>query len=136
MDDIRAAIKRIPPVTRTFLGVTLLLSFCMTYQIVSPYNLVLDWTSVFQGQVWRIITTFFFVGPFSMQFLFGMMMIYYSVSSIEAHFGDKQADLGTMLLFNAVVAMIYAYLANNFMIMQSPYLFSIIYVWSKLVPDQ
>jgi len=47
MDDLRAAIKRIPPVTRYYLGITLLFSFCMTYAILSPYNLLLDWTSVF-----------------------------------------------------------------------------------------
>ena len=87
MDDARAAIKRIPPVTRYYLGITLLMSFCMTYQILSPYALFLDWTAVFQGQIWRICTTFFFVGPFSMGFLFGMMMIYYSMSTIEEYFG-------------------------------------------------
>mmetsp|Transcript_1044 Transcript_1044/g.1420 ORF Transcript_1044/g.1420 Transcript_1044/m.1420 type:complete len:178 (+) Transcript_1044:219-752(+) len=71
-----------------------------------------------------------------MQFLFGMMMIYYSLSTIEEYFGERrQAEFGTMLLFNAVVAMVYAYLANDYMIMQNPYLFSIIYVWSKFVPD-
>ena len=75
------------------------------------------------------------MGPFSMGFLFGMMMIYYSMSTIEEYFGQRQADFGTMLLFNAVIAMIYAYLANDYMVMQSPYLFSIIYVWSKFVPD-
>ena len=71
-----------------------------------------------------------------MPFLFGMMMIYYSVSSIEEYFGlEKQADFGTMLLFNALVALLYAYIANDYLLMQSPYLFSIIYTWSKLVPD-
>ncbi len=83
MDDIRASINQIPPVTRYTLGVTLLLSFCLTYQIISPYSVMLDWPSVFQGQVWRIFTTFIFVGPFSMGFLFGMMMIYYTLSNIE-----------------------------------------------------
>ena len=29
-----------------------------------------------------------------------------------------------------------AYLANDYAIMQSPFVFSLIYVWSKLVPDQ
>jgi len=89
MDDIRAAINRIPPVTRFSLGLTLLLSFCLTYAIITPYVVLLDWTAVFQGQVWRILTTFFYVGPFSMPFLFGMMMIYYTMSSIETHFGDR-----------------------------------------------
>jgi len=108
----------------------------MTYGIISPYSLLLDWTAVFQGQVWRIVTTFFFVGPFSMPFLFGMMMIYYTISSIEEYFGrDKQADLGTMLVFNALVGLVYAYLANDYTVMQNPFLFSIIYVWSKFVPD-
>lgn len=64
-----------------------------------------------------MITTFFFVGPFSMSFLFGMMMIYYSLSTIEQYYGDKQADFGTMLLFNALVALVYAYLANDYMVM-------------------
>lgn len=70
-----------------------------------------------------------------MPFLFGMMMIYYSVNAIEEYFGDKQADFGTMMLFNAVMALLYAYIANDYMVMQSPFLFSVIYVWSKLVPD-
>ena len=64
-----------------------------------------------------MITTFFFVGPFSMSFLFGMVMIYYTISSIETYFGDKQADLGTLLLFNAVVSLLFATLANDYMIM-------------------
>ena len=40
-----------------------------------------------------------------------------------------------MLLFNALIALLYAYLANDYMIMQNPFLFSCIYVWSKFVPD-
>lgn len=65
-----------------------------------------------------------------------MMMIYYSVSVIEAHFENRQADLATLLVFNAVVAMLFAYLANDYMVMESPFVFSLIYVWSKLVPDR
>ena len=41
-----------------------------------------------------------------------------------------------MLLFNAVVCLLFATLANDFAIMHSPYIFSIIYAWSKFVPDQ
>ena len=52
-----------------------------------------------------------------MPFLFGMMMIYYTMSSIEAHFADKQADLATMLVFNAVVSLFYAFVANDYMVM-------------------
>ena len=34
MEDIKTYIKQIPPVTRYYLGTTLLLSFCLTYSIV------------------------------------------------------------------------------------------------------
>ncbi len=40
-----------------------------------------------------------------------------------------------MLLFNVVVSLFYAFVANDYMVMQNPFLFSVIYVWSKLVPD-
>ena len=62
-------------------------------------------------------------------------MIYYSINAIEEYFADKQADFGTMMIFNAVMSLLYAYIANDYLVMQSPFLFSIIYVWSKLVPD-
>ena len=48
---------------------------------------MLDWYSVTSKfQLWRLFTTFFFLGPFSISFIFGMMMMYYCLSSIEAHF--------------------------------------------------
>ena len=64
------------------------------------------------------------------------MMIYYTISSIEEHFEKRQADLATMLVFNAVIAMLFAFLANDYSVMESPYIFSLIYVWSKFVPDR
>jgi len=47
MDDFKTYIKQIPPVTRYFMGGTLLLSFCMTYQIISPYSLFLTFHQAF-----------------------------------------------------------------------------------------
>ena len=118
MDDFKRFVGQIPPVTRYYCGITLLLSFCMTYQIISPYVLFLDWNQViYKGHIWRIFTSFFFIGPFSMSFIFGMMMIYYSVSVIEEYFDKRQADLATMLVFNAVIAMLFAFLANDYMVM-------------------
>ena len=78
---------RIKPVTRYYLGITLFFSFAMTYAIIPGDKLILDWHSVFHGQIWRVLTTFFVVGPFSMSFIFGMLMVYYSLSSMEEYFG-------------------------------------------------
>ena len=136
MEDLKTYIKQISPVTRYFLGSTLLLSFCMTYKIISPYSLFLTFPQVFyDGHVWRLITTFLYAGPFSMGFIFTMMMMYYTFSSIEKHFENRQAELGTLLLFNACTSLLFGWLADDYMVMQSPYAFSVMYVWSKLEPD-
>jgi Derlin-2/3 len=137
MDDFKAYIRQVPPVTRYYMGTVLLLTFCVTYKIVSPYDVLLDWSKVWNNyQVWRIITSFFFAGGFSMPFIFVMMMIYWGMNSVEKHFEGRQADLATLLAFNAVVILFYAWLADMSLVMQDKYVFSLIYVWSKLVPDQ
>ena len=71
----------------------------------------------YKGQVWRVLTSFFFLGPFSMGFIFGMVMIYYSIKSIETYFDRRQADFATLLSFNAVAALLVAYLANDYTVM-------------------
>ena len=99
--------------------------------------LILDWHAViYNFNIWRLFTTFFFIGPFSMSFLFGMMMIYYSVNAIEEYFANRHADLGTMLVFNAIMAMAFATLSGDYAVMESPFMFSLIYVWAKYVPDR
>ena len=41
MEDIKAKIMTVPPLTRYWIGGTFLLSFCMTYKILSPYSTLL-----------------------------------------------------------------------------------------------
>ena len=54
---------------------------------------------------------------------------------METHFKNKEAELAIMLLFNAVTGIIYGWLASEFLLMQSPFVFSVLYVWTKLAPD-
>ena len=75
------------------------------------------------------------MGPFSLPFLFGIVKMYYVFKSLEEHFVGKYADFATCLLFNAVFGLLVAYLANRYVIMEAPFVFSLIYVWSKLMPD-
>lgn len=65
-----------------------------------------------------------------------MMMTYWGVNNIEKHFAGKATDLTTLMLFNAVMVMLFGWLLGEYMVLQSPYVFSLLYVWSKLVPDQ
>ena len=118
MEDLKTYIGQISPVTRYFMGTTFLLSFCMTYKIISPYSLFLTFEKAFKEfQLWRLVTTFFFAGEFSMNFLFGMMMTYWGVNNIEKHFAGKATDLTTLMLFNAVTVMLFGWLLGEYMVL-------------------
>jgi hypothetical protein len=71
-----------------------------------------------------------------MNFLFAMMMNYWTISSIEKHFENREPDLVTMLGFLAITVMLFGWLASEYMVLQSSFIFSIMYVWSKFIPDQ
>lgn len=45
--DIVDAIKRIPPITRYYIAGIFLISFCVTYRILSPYYLLMDFEKFF-----------------------------------------------------------------------------------------
>lgn len=49
MDDIKTYFMQVPPVTRYFCTITFFFSFCMTYQIISPYSLFLVFEYVGKG---------------------------------------------------------------------------------------
>jgi len=117
MEDIKTYLRQIPPVTRYYMGATLLLSFCVTYQIVNVYSVFLVFYKIGEGEIWRVLTTYFFAGGFSMNFLFAMMMIYYSVSNVEKHFEGRAPDLATLLIFNAITVMVFGWLAGEYMVL-------------------
>ena len=71
-----------------------------------------------------------------MAYIFNLMMIYWGINSVEEYFEKRQADLATLLAFNALVCLVFAWLADDALVMQDKFVFSLIYVWSKLVPDR
>lgn len=135
MDNFKAYIMQISPVTRYFLGITFLFSFCMTYAIIGPSSLFLIWQYVGQGKIWLVLTTFFYAGPFSMNFLFTMMMNYYTIKNVESYYSRREAEMATLFLFNALCSLALSTLADVYMVMQPQFVFSLMYVWCKKNPD-
>ncbi len=52
-----------------------------------------------------------------MNFIFTMMMNYWAINNIEKHFENKEADLATLILFNAATSLLYGWLANEYMVL-------------------
>ena len=62
-------------------------------------------------------------------------MMYFSLSKIEEYFKNKAAEFMTCIVFVCFFSMLYAFIYGDYMVMHQPFLFALMYVWCKLVPD-
>ena len=53
-----------------------------------------------------MITTFAFAGPFSMGFIFTMMLLFYTFKACEEFYKQKYPEFVYMLLFNSVMVFV------------------------------
>lgn len=91
-----------PPVTRALLVVTFAMTLGVVFQMVGIEHFYLDWVLVYKKiQIWRLITDYFFIGPFSLGWLFHMYFFIQFSSKLEAHacFSRRAADAGSFLYF-------------------------------------
>ncbi|WJX30462.1 ER-associated protein degradation protein [Trifolium repens] len=128
----------LPPVSKTF-GVACLMTTAAYYlNFYEAENIALFYGLVFKRfQVWRLITNFFFLGPFSFPFAFRLIMIArYGVALERGPFDKRTADYVWMLLFGALSLLVMAaipYLWSPFMGISL--VFMIVYVWSREFPN-
>ena len=161
----------IPPISRYYITLVFLESFATTYNLVNPYLLLLDFDKVFGSfqvsqflrdlrlsltlvnkslhlQIWRLITTYAFAGPFSMGFIFTMMLLFYTFKACEEFYKQKYPEFVYMLLFNSVMVFVsdfcplnsllqvYSWIYGSYMVLMSSFVFSVLYVWCKNEPDK
>ncbi|KAK6132230.1 hypothetical protein DH2020_034050 [Rehmannia glutinosa] len=124
----------IPPVTKTY-AVTCLLTTC-AYELglYNITNIALIYSDVFKKiQVWKLITSFFFLGPFSLTFAFRLLTILYYGTQLErGPFDKRTADLLWMYIFGAMPILVMAGIPYFWSPFLGPSLiFVIVYVWSR-----
>ena len=128
--------NEIPPFTRYFMTLVFAMSFGMTYRLLDPYKLVLDFPSVFKKlHVWRLVTTFLFAGPFSQSFLFNLVMMYYTLRRTEEQFRNKYPDFVTLITFLMASTALYSWIYGSHMVLHSSFIFALMYVWCKMEPE-
>ncbi|KAG5048972.1 hypothetical protein JHK85_010075 [Glycine max] len=96
--------RSLPPVSKAY-GVACLMTTAAFYlQFYDAWNIALDYGSVFKRlQVWRLITNFFFLGPFSFPFAIRLIIIAkYGVSLERGPFDNRTADYVWMFIFGAL----------------------------------
>ncbi|KAL6321717.1 hypothetical protein AAG906_031229 [Vitis piasezkii] len=130
--------RSLPPVSKVY-GVACLLTTTAYYlQLYRPWNIALSYELVFKRfQVWRLVTNFFFLGPFSFSFAFRLLIIArYGVALERWSFDERTADYVWMLIFGALSLLVMAivpYLWSRFM--GASLVFMIFYVWGCEFPN-
>ncbi|GJM94823.1 hypothetical protein PR202_ga11502 [Eleusine coracana subsp. coracana] len=94
----------LPPISKAFGTLCVLTATLVQLQILSPSFFALYYPSVFKHfQIWRLFTTFFFLGEFSINFGIRLLMIArYGVQLEKGAFERRTADFLWMMIFGAI----------------------------------
>ncbi|WCJ36439.1 DERLIN-1 [Euphorbia peplus] len=128
----------LPPVSKAY-GVACFMTTAAFYlELYDVWNIALSYEDVIKRfQVWRLLTNFFFLGPFSLPFAFRLLIIAkYGVSLERGPFDKRTADFVWMFFFGA-----FSLLGMSIVpMLRSPFMggslvFMIVYVWGREFPN-
>ncbi|KAK4796730.1 hypothetical protein SAY86_029056 [Trapa natans] len=130
--------QSLPPISKGFGTLCVASTILYHLGLFNPLYAALWYRAVFyQFQVWRLITNFFFLGEFSVNFGIRLLMIArYGVQLEQGPFERRTADFLWMMIFGALSLLALAAIP----ILYTPFLgvslvFMLLYVWSREYPN-
>jgi len=136
MAELREGYFSIPPVTRTLVTATAVVTLPCLLALVSPYQVVFYLPAIRQKlQLWRLITPFFYAGS-GLSALFNVFFLFSTSRNLEdGLYRGRPADLSW-----ALVCMSGGILALNYplksMLFFRSLLLALTHFWGQLSPDQ
>ncbi|PSS33204.1 Derlin-1 like [Actinidia chinensis var. chinensis] len=129
----------LPPVAKTYGVLCLMTSGVYHLGLINIWSIALSYEDVLKRfQIWRLVTNFFFLGPFSLTFAFRLLLIArHGVQLERGPFDKRTADYLWMFIFGALsllVMSIFPFLRARFM--GASIVFMIVYVWSREFPNE
>lgn len=124
-----------PVCTRWWMTAALSASVLVQCHILSPFQLFYSVRTVFfKSQYWRLLTTFFYFGPLSLDLLYHIFFLQRYSRLLEETSGRSPAHFSWMLTFTATLLLCIAPMFS--MAYLGPALSStLIYIWSRKNPD-
>ncbi|PGH09923.1 hypothetical protein AJ79_05539 [Helicocarpus griseus UAMH5409] len=124
-----------PPCTRWWTAATVATSILVQCDVITPFQLFYSFRSVYvKSQYWRLLTTFIYFGPLSLDLLFHVFFLQRYSRLLEESSGHSSADFSWLLLY-----------ATSFLLLISPFLSlpflgsalssSLVYIWSRRNPE-
>lgn len=94
MDEL----KKLPPVTRTLVGLVFLVTLPIILQLVSIYPIVfIPQRITTKLELWRVITPFLYGGK-GIPLIFDAFLLFRGLNDLEeSHFGRRTAEMGEWL---------------------------------------
>ncbi|CAL1414263.1 unnamed protein product [Linum trigynum] len=128
----------LPPITKAYGTVCLAVTTVCSLKLLHPAYIALIYEDVlYRFQVWRLFTSFFFLGNFSINFGIRLLMIArYGVQLEQATFDRRTADFLWMMIFGGLTLLglsAIPFLWNPFLGISL--VFMLLYVWSREFPN-
>ncbi|PNT71660.1 derlin-1 [Brachypodium distachyon] len=128
----------LPPISKAYGTLCFFTTVLVQLQILDPTLIFLDYPFVFKRfQIWRLFTSFFFLGKFSINFGIRLLMIArYGVQLEKGSFEKRTADFLWMMIFGAISLLVLSaipYLQTAFL--GVPMVSMLLYVWSREYPN-
>ncbi|XP_042031418.1 derlin-1-like isoform X1 [Salvia splendens] len=130
--------RSIPPVTKTYAVVCLLTTAAYHLDLYDPRSIALFYSDIFKKfQVWRFITPFFFLGPFSLPFALRLLTILvYGVQLERGPYDKRTADLAWMYIFGAMTLLVIAAIPYLWHPFTGPcVVYVLVYNWAREFPN-
>jgi Derlin-2/3 len=126
----------IPIISRLYFTGAFLTTAGVSLDIISPFSLYFNFDLIFfQGQIWRLVTTYLFFGMFSVDFLFHMyFLVRYCRMLEEGDFRGKTAHFVLMIAFGVgFMTAVAPFVSVHFL--GSSLTFMMVYVWGRRNED-
>uniref|UniRef100_A0AC35TRY0 Derlin n=1 Tax=Rhabditophanes sp. KR3021 TaxID=114890 RepID=A0AC35TRY0_9BILA len=136
MDGVIAFITQMPPVTRTYLGLCLLMSVLIQLQVINPFHLYFNWNLIlYDYQIWRFGTSFLYLGSLGFSLLFNLIFSYrYCRMLEEGSFAFRTADFVFLFIYGAVF-MILCTVFVNILFLGQAFTIMLVYIWGRRNPE-
>ncbi|CAD6334399.1 unnamed protein product [Miscanthus lutarioriparius] len=138
MADPARYYKSLPPISKAYGTLCFFTTVLVQLHILDDHFLILYYPWVFKKfEVWRLFTSFFFLGPFSINFGIRLLMIArYGVMLEKGAFDKRTADFLWAMIFGAISLLVVSVIPIfNTYALGIPMVSMLVYVWSRENPN-
>jgi Derlin-2/3 len=124
-----------PLCTRTWTTAAVITSILVQCRIISPFNLFYSFRTVFhRAQYWRLLTSFFYFGPLSLDLIFHLFFLQRYSRLLEENSGRSPARFSWLLVF-AGACMLCLAPVFSMAFLGTGLSSTLVYIWSRRNPD-